>query len=187
MQASAANSTVTSPDSLSMARAKRGDVRAFESLYKDHVGRVYGLCLRMTRDVQVAEDCTQEAFINAWRSLGSFQQRSSMGTWLHRIAVNVVLGRMRRAEPEETLADEMAEAASDEQPLPAAELEVNDLERILGRLPLGARNVAVLFGVYGYSHEETAQMLGIAVGTCKAQLHRARHLLKQHLAEESIR
>src|SRR5882762_6959043 len=80
-------------------RARSGDTRAFERLYREHASRVYGLCLRMTRDVALAEDCTQEAFINAWRALDRFEDRSSMATWLHRIAVNVVLGKRRKATP----------------------------------------------------------------------------------------
>src|SRR5580698_188609 len=78
-------------------RACAGDVRAFERLYREHVGRVYGLCLRMTRDPAMAEDCTQEAFINAWKALSRFETRSSLATWLHRIAVNVALGKRRKA------------------------------------------------------------------------------------------
>src|ERR1700742_3225391 len=77
-------------------RARSGDTRAFERLYREHVGRVYGLCLRMTRDPAIAEDCTQETFINAWKALGRFETRSSLATWLHRIAVNVALARRRK-------------------------------------------------------------------------------------------
>src|ERR1700757_1828190 len=80
-------------------RACAGDMRAFERLYREHVGRVYGLCLRMTRDPAIAEDCTQETFINAWRALDRFETRSSLGTWLHPIAVNVALAKRRKASP----------------------------------------------------------------------------------------
>jgi RNA polymerase sigma-70 factor, ECF subfamily len=174
----------SAPLELDLARARRGDPKGFESIYRQHAGKVYGLCLRMTRDVGVAEDCTQETFISAWRALGSFHGHSALGTWLHRIAVNTVLARGRRGELDLTpMAD--AEDEIDAATMAVAdELQLDDLEALLGRLPQGARNVAVLFGVYGYSHEETADMLGIAVGTCKAQLHRARHLLKQHLNAE---
>src|ERR1700752_1478160 len=82
-------------------RACAGDLRAFERLYREHVGRVYGLCLRMTRDAHLAEDCTQETFINAWRALPKFQTRSSLSTWLHRIAVNVSLAKRRKSAPVE--------------------------------------------------------------------------------------
>src|SRR5438874_11381796 len=81
-------------------RACSGDTRAFERLYREHAGRVYGLCLRITRDAQLAEDCTQETFSNAWRALARFETRRSLGTWLHRIAVNVSLGRRWRAAPD---------------------------------------------------------------------------------------
>src|SRR6201996_8411023 len=80
-------------------RARSGDTRAFERLYREHSSRVYGLCLRMTRDAAMAEGCTQEAFINAWRALDRFEDRSSMATWIHRIAVNVVLGKRRKPSP----------------------------------------------------------------------------------------
>src|SRR5215475_2140946 len=84
-------------------RARAGDTRAFERLYREHVGRVYGLCLRMMRDPHLAEDCTQETFINAWRALPRFETRSSLSTWLHRIAVNVSLARRRKSMPVEPL------------------------------------------------------------------------------------
>jgi RNA polymerase sigma factor (sigma-70 family) len=80
-------------------RACAGDSRAFERLYREHAGKVYGLCLRLTRDAHLAEDCTQDTFINAWKALPQFQTRSSLSTWLHRIAVNVSLGRRRKASP----------------------------------------------------------------------------------------
>ena len=171
-------------DEIALARARRGETAAFERLYKAHVGRIYGLCLRMTGNRALAEDCTQEAFINAWKGLKEFESRCAFGTWLHRIAVNAVLGRARRGELdlEPELDDFKPTPAS--QIVPNDELALEDLEKILGRLPGGARNVVVLYGVYGYSHEETAEMLGIAVGTCKAQLHRARHLLKDQMQVE---
>src|ERR1700746_662067 len=87
-------------------RARSGDRRAFERLYREHVGRVYGLCLRMTRDAHLAEDCTQDTFINAWRALGQFETRSSLSTWLHRIAVNVSLAKRRKRGPVEPLPEE---------------------------------------------------------------------------------
>jgi len=168
-----------------LQRAKGGDVRAFERLYRDHVGRVYGLCLRLTRDPAGAEDCTQETFFNAWRALGRFETRSSFGTWLHRIAVNVVLGRRRR--PAEQI--ELPPSPSDE-PDSGGEwtldtpVEVREIEAAIAGLPEGARDVLVLCGIYGYSHGEAGQMLGVAEGTCKAQLHRARALVRAKLNPE---
>ena len=170
-------------ESALVQRACGGDVRAFERLYREHAGRVHGLCLRMTRDAAVAEDCTQETFVNAWRALARFETRSSLATWLHRIAVNVVLAKRRKAavlvEPgaaEVTLADS---DWSLETPL-----EAREIEAAIGALPDGARDVLVLHAIYGYSHGEAARMLGVAEGTCKAQLHRARRLLREKLGVE---
>jgi RNA polymerase sigma-70 factor, ECF subfamily len=163
-------------------RARSGDVRAFERLYRQHTGRVYALCLRLVRDPALAEDCTQEAFVNAWRGLKSFETRSAFGTWLHRIAVNVVLARRRRFEPlVEPLPDEDQAELSESDWTLDTPIEVREIESAVAALPPGARDVLVLCGIHGYSHGEAAQMLGIAEGTCKAQLHRARALLRQKL------
>lgn len=167
-------------------RACAGDVRAFERLYREHVGRVYGLCLRMTRDAAMAEDCAQETFINAWKALPRFEVRSSLATWLHRIAVNVALAKRRRATPVvESPADDDDEAIESDWTLETP-LEVSEIEAAIERLPDGARDVLVLHAIYGYSHLEAAQMLGVAEGTCKAQLHRARSLLRAKLGGGSL-
>src|SRR6185312_12973085 len=145
-------------------RARGGDMRAFERLYRHHIGGVYGLCLRLTRDPSGAEDCAQEAFINAWRALNRFETRSSFGTWLHRIAVNVVLSRRRKAAAKvelppdagEELAEEPGEWTLD------TPVEVREIEDAVGTLPDGARDVLVICGIYGYSHGEAARMLGVA-------------------------
>lgn len=182
MQAQAEGNAVEWEGAL-VRRAARGDTRAFERLYREHSGRVYGLCLRMTRDPQLAEDCTQDTFINAWKALPQFQTRSSLSTWLHRIAVNVSLSKRRRATP--VLEPELDEAA-DEQTGWTLEtpVEVQELETAIAELPDGARDALLLHALYGYSHGEAAQMLGIAEGTCKAQLHRARKLLRERLKME---
>jgi RNA polymerase sigma-70 factor (ECF subfamily) len=164
-------------------RARKGDSHAFERLYREFSGRVYSLCLRMTRDPSAAEDCVQEAFINAWRALDRFETRSSFSTWLHRIAVNVVLGKRRRVSfgaeaPLESEQLERSEWALD------TPVEESEIEEAIAALPDGARDVLVLSGIYGYSHGETAEMLGVAEGTCKAQLHRARKLLQERLNVE---
>jgi RNA polymerase sigma-70 factor, ECF subfamily len=163
-------------------RARAGDTRAFERLYREHAGKVYGLCLRMTRDAQLAEDCTQDTFINAWRALAGFETRSSLSTWLHRIAVNVSLARRRKSSPVEPVPEE-GEDVSGEWTLETP-VEVREIETAIGELPEGARDALVLHALYGYSHGEAAQMLGIAEGTCKAQLHRARKLLRERLGTE---
>ena len=165
--------------------AARGSVASFEQLYRWHSGKVYGLCLRMTRHRETAEDCTQEAFVQAWRSLPRFEARASFGTWLHRIAVNAVLAQARRRSErlgaDASIEDEVADTLSDGS---VGDTGTGmDVEAAIAALPRGARHVLVLAGVYGYTHEETADMLGVAVGTCKAQLHRARQLLGQKLGD----
>ncbi|MEJ2603923.1 MAG: sigma-70 family RNA polymerase sigma factor [Gammaproteobacteria bacterium] len=167
---------VDEPVPLTVRRARKGDRRAFEQLYREHVGQVYGLCLRMTGEPAEAEDCAQEAFIQAWRKLGQFRGDAAFGTWLHRIAVNAVLARRRRAKPEDPL-DERAELRA----VPESASDQRDLETAIASLPEGARHVFVLHAVYGYTHDEAAGMLGIASGTSKAQLHRARTLLAERL------
>jgi RNA polymerase sigma-70 factor (ECF subfamily) len=164
-------------------RACTGDTRAFERLYREHAGRVYGLCLRMTRDPQLAEDCTQDTFINAWRALPKFETRSSLSTWLHRIAVNVSLAKRRKSSPAEPAPEDDEEGAVGEWALETP-VEVQEIETAISGLPEGARDALVLHALYGYSHGEAAQMLGIAEGTCKAQLHRARKLLRERLGVE---
>lgn len=168
-----------------ISRAQRADAKAFESLYRLHVDRVYGLCLRMTGNVAEAEDCTQEAFIQAWNKMDKFRGDSAFGTWMHRIAVNAVLGRMRKSKRER----DRIQLASEELLSPASindDGDLRDLSDAVNRLPAGARHVFVLYGVYGYSHEEASNMLGIAAGTSKAQLHRARRLLAQQLEQQGF-
>jgi len=163
-------------------RAAGGDTAAFESLYRMNSGRLYGLCLRMTGSPELAEECVQDAFVSAWRNLRNFRGQSAVGTWLHRIAVNEVLTRQRKDKRREdflSIVDE--DTATQWQGDIERPMLAEDLERAIGLLPRGARNVLVLHGIYGYSHEEAASMLGLAVGTCKAQLHRARHLLNERM------
>lgn len=182
---SAAQQPVKMDEAECILRAQASDVRAFEALYRMHVDKVYGLCLRMTGNVAEAEDCTQEAFIQAWNKIGKFRGDSAFSTWLHRIAVNAVLGRMRKSKREQDriqVAHELADS-----PVAKADTgELRDLAAAVDRLPEGARHVFVLNAVYGYSHEEASNMLGIAVGTSKAQLHRARRLLSQQLVEQGF-
>lgn len=160
--------------------AQEADPRAFEQLYRLHVDKVYGLCLRMTGSPAEAEDCVQEAFIQAWNKLDRFRGDSSFGTWMHRVAVNTVLGRMRKSRREQDRIRAVAEVAPVTETI-ADDGELRDLEAAINELPSGARHVFVLHAVYGYSHGETGDMLGIAEGTSKAQLSRARRLLVQQL------
>jgi len=170
-----------------VTRACRGDVGAFEDLYRQNVGRVYGLCLRMTGQPATAEDLTQDTFVNAWRSLPGYEGRSSFSTWLHRIAVNAVLAKRRspHGRNEVSMTDESGAQMEFEAEAPMDEATPIDVERAIAALPPGARDIVVLHGIYGYSHEEAAGMLGVAVGTCKAQLHRARHLMRERMASEN--
>jgi RNA polymerase sigma-70 factor (ECF subfamily) len=166
--------------------AAKGSAAAFERLYRLHAGKVHGLCLRMTGQRETAEDCTQEAFVQAWRSLPRFEGRASFGTWIHRIAVNAVLAQARRRQEHigvrASIEDELADSLPDGS---VGDTGAGmDLEAAIAGLPAGARHVLVLAGVYGYSHQETADMLGVAVGTCKAQLHRARQLLDQRMRQQ---
>jgi RNA polymerase sigma-70 factor (ECF subfamily) len=162
--------------------AQQGDVAAFERLYRENVDRIYALCLRMCGDSGRAQELAQDVFVRAWEKLGSFEGKSAFSTWLHRLAVNVVLGS-RRAEAiriGRVFGTDDLEAY--ETPTrPADPGHAMDLERAIAALPSGARAVFVLHDVEGYKHEEIAELHGIAVGTCKAQLHRARRLLREAL------
>jgi len=166
-------------------QAQSADLQSFEALYRLHVDRVYGICLRMTGNKTEAEDCAQEAFIQAWNKLDKFRGDSQFSTWLHRIAVNTVLGRMRKSKREQ----DRITAVGDVTP-PLLETgdtgDMRDLSEAVDRLPEGARHVFVLHAVYGYSHEEAGDMLGIASGTSKAQLHRAKRLLAQQLRQQGF-
>jgi RNA polymerase sigma-70 factor (ECF subfamily) len=165
-----------------IAAAAAGDVAAFERLYRQFSPRIYGLCLRLTGQREAAEDCTQESFVAAWRALGRFERRSRFSTWLHKIAVNCVLSRRKGLRAEYEVAEPLqgmpdrADLGSGAPPL--------DVERAIAALPDGARHVLVLVGIYGFSHAEAASALGVAEGTCKAQLHRARQLLSSTLGLE---
>jgi RNA polymerase sigma-70 factor (ECF subfamily) len=160
-----------------VARAQRGDLGAFETLYRENAGRVYSVCLRMLADPVRAEEATQDAFVRAWQSLSRFEERSSFPTWLHRITVNIVLDRKRaekRRGPMEDVDDrEIAERAR------VSPERTIDLERAIAGLPPGARTAFVLHDIEGYRHREIAEMTGTAEGTWKSQLHRARRLLRE--------
>lgn len=166
-----------------VARAKAGDSEAFEELYRENVGRIYAVCLRMTRNKTQAEDLTQEAFIRAWQKIDGFRGDSAFSTWLHRLAVNLVLTALktqsRKAEKVFTTDDLVPFERPEIQKKPGIKM---DLEAAIAKLPDRARQVFILYEVEGYKHEEIAGMLGIAAGTTKAQLHRARNMLREVLA-----
>jgi RNA polymerase sigma-70 factor (ECF subfamily) len=171
-------------DDVLVVRAKAGDISAFENLYRRHVGRVYALCVRLTRDPFLAEDVTQEVFVQAWRKLREYREESALSSWLHRIAVNAVLGaqRARRRREFWLAAFRWFRAAGGAASVGNPALRV-DLDTAISSLPDSARNVFVLHDVEGYRHEEIAAMLGIAPGTCKAQLHHARRRLRKELEQ----
>lgn len=161
------------------ALAASGDPSAFERLYRTHVARVHTLVRRML-DADEADDVTQDVFIRAWQKLSTFRGESAFGTWLHRLAVNVVLARRKN------VGVERGRFINEDEPLDrpgrteTPELSM-DFEEALASLPEGARQVFVLHDVEGYRHEEIARMLGVVPGTSKSQLHHARMALRRHL------
>ena len=165
-----------------VAQAAAGDPDAFEAVYRQHVGRVFALCLRMAGDRRDAEELTQDVFVRAWERLPGFRGESTLGTWLHRLAVNVVLektrGDLRRTRRVETTDDVAALAPPAVVGSPEDRM---DLEQAIATLPPGARTVFVLHEIEGYRHDEIARLTGTAVGTLRAQLHRARQLLMEAL------
>ena len=168
-----------------VALAAQGDTGAFERVYQAHLGKVHNLARRMAGP-EAADELAQDVFVRVWQKLGSFRGESSFGTWLHRLAVNVIIERFRtlgtareRFLPDgETVLDGLPASTR-----PARYDAAMDLETAMKRLPPGARAVFVLHDVEGYRHEEIGQMLGVSVGTSKSQLHRARMTLRGHLLE----
>jgi RNA polymerase sigma-70 factor (ECF subfamily) len=162
-------------------RAAEGDVGSYETLYRTHVGRVHALCLRMARDQSEADDLTQETFIRVWERLGSFRGESGFSTWLHRVAVNVVVSELRSRGRWRThlSAEDASEVAAEPAFSAGGDL---DLERAIAALSPQARLVFWLHDVEGWKHGEIAEQAGIAVGTSKAHLHRARQLLREELS-----
>lgn len=171
-------------DSELVQLAREGDRIAFEKLYKRHRDRIYGLAWRLSGgDGALAEDLLQEAFVRAWQKLGSFRGDSRFSTWLHRLSVNVALSdrriRVRRLERETALEGTAERTATGEKDVYAGERM--DLEQAIAKLPERARTVLVLYDIEGYSHAEIAEIAGMAVGSSKAQLHRARKLVREKL------
>jgi RNA polymerase sigma-70 factor (ECF subfamily) len=163
-------------------RAAEGDVESYETLYRKHVRRIHALCLRMARDRSEADDLTQETFIRVWERLGSFRGESEFSTWLHRVAVNVVVAELRRRGRwrERFAAQGATEVAV--APVTFAAGGDLDLERAIAGLSPQARLVFLLHDVEGWKHGEIAERTGLAVGTSKAHLHRARQLLREELS-----
>jgi RNA polymerase sigma-70 factor, ECF subfamily len=173
-------------------RAARGDMEAFEEIYRLHQRLVYGLCLRMTQNVAEAEDLTQEVFITLFRKVGGFRGEAAFTTWLHRLTVNQVLMhfRKRRARKEEQSEGDSEEENARERLSSAQTIPLIDrlaLDRALAQLPPGYRAAFILHDIEGYEHEEVARMLGCAIGTSKSQLHKARTKLRKILRSRAPR
>ena len=165
-----------------LRRAQSGDLEAFEDLYRENAGRVYALCLRMSGDPALARDLTQDTFLRAWERIRSFRGESQFATWIHRIAVNVVLGERRSAGSRGALTFEEKDLERIEAPASRPEPgRMRELEDAIAALPTEARRVFVLHDIEGYRHEEISALTGRSVGTSKSQLHRARRLLREAL------
>ncbi len=172
------------PDALSLEvrRAQAGDADAFAALYRAHAGRIYAVCLRLEGDPGAAEERTQDVFVRAWDRLPTFRHESAFGTWLHRLAVNVVLAHRRTEWRRDLRVTTVEEPEAHESPRGSPDPGVKlDLDAAMVTLPPGARAVFVLHDIEGYGHSEIAAMTGIAEGTAKAQLFRARRLLRKAL------
>jgi RNA polymerase sigma-70 factor, ECF subfamily len=172
--------------------AQSGDERGFERIYRLHSKRVYALCLRMMRgNAAEAEELTQESFLQLFRKIGTFRSESAFSTWLHRLAFNIVLMRLRRGSHQILSLDEMLEphekTASLQKYIGTRDLRLSgsvdrmDLERALEQLPPGYRAVFILHDVQGYEHNEIAAIRGCSLGNSKSQLHKARARLRQLL------
>jgi RNA polymerase sigma factor (sigma-70 family) len=171
-------------------KARAGDRLAFEQLYRSHCDRIFALCWRMCGgDRALAEDMVQEAFVRAWNKLHLFRGDSKFGTWLHRLTVNVVLSdrriRVKRLQREQEFSDDLERVLVGERNVFAGLRK--DLEAAIAGLPERARTVLILYDIEGYQHNEIAEITGMAVGSSKAQLHRARKLVREVLKDsESI-
>jgi RNA polymerase sigma-70 factor (ECF subfamily) len=172
--------------------AAAGDMTAFDELYRRHNRRVYALCLRMTQNVPEAEDLTQEAFIQLFRKIGSFRGDSAFTTWLHRLTVNQVLMHFRKRSVKMEKTTEEGETPEQavigtENPNSMPVIDRIALDKAITQLPPGYRAVFVLHDVEGHEHEEIARMLGVAVGTSKSQLHKARMKLRALLKQQNLK
>jgi len=170
-------------------RAKQGDAEAFEFLYGLHKRRVYSLCLRMTSNAAEAEDLTQEAFLQLFRKIGTFRGESAFSTWLHRMAVNVVLMQLRKKSlpvvPLDDTLETEEESPKKEPGAPdirlAGAVDRLQLQRAIDHLPPGYRTIFVLHDVEGFAHNEIADLVGCSIGNSKSQLHKARLKLRDFL------
>ena len=170
-------------ESALVERAQDNDTLAYEQLYEMHKGRVFALCVRLCSDRDMAEDLAQEAFVLAWRKLGSFRGDSAFGSWLYRITTNTVLSYLRKQKPFRNMLD--VDEIEDQGQKEDIGLRMT-LDDAIAGLPTGARTVFVLYSLEGYTHDEIGSLLGIAQGSSKAQLHRARLLLQAKLKPDNL-
>jgi RNA polymerase sigma-70 factor (ECF subfamily) len=165
-------------------QAQAGDMAAFEELYRRNVGRVYALCIRVCGDGALAEELAQDVFVRAWERLGTFRGDSAFSSWLHPLTVNVALSERRARRRRTARVMTTDDLTPFEKPTRSHGPEAGlDLEKALATLPPGARSVFVLHDVEGYKHQEIAELTGVAEGTSKAQLHRARRMMREALEE----
>ena len=174
--------TAEDHDAIVVRRAQARDLHAFERLYHAHVGRVHAICLRMTANATRAEELTQKTFVLVWEKLPRFRGESAFSSWLYRVAVNTVLADLRAEHRRNERVFVTGNPVAFEPPPtpPPAGIRL-DLEQAIAALPPQARAVFVLHDIEGWQHHEIADQLGVAVGTSKAQLHRARQLLQEAL------
>jgi RNA polymerase sigma-70 factor, ECF subfamily len=176
-------------------RAQQGDAHSFAALYSFHKRRVYSLCLRMTGNTAEAEDLTQEAFLQLYRKISTFRGESAFSTWLHRLAVNVVLMHLRKKGLPEISFQEALEPAEEDGPkkdigahdqILSGSIDRVNLERAVETLPPGYRIIFVLHDIEGYEHNEIAEMMGCSIGNSKSQLHKARMRLRELLKSPQV-
>lgn len=170
-----------------VARCRAGDSQAFEELYRQHAGRLYNLAYRMSSGGADAEDLLQEIFLQVHRKLDSFRGQSSLGTWLYRLAMNLCVDHLRSRQTKSAGMTESLDAASNDAKTPHAAGALNptrlDLERAIAALPPGCREAFLLHDVEGFEHKEIAEILGVAEGTSKSQVHKARMKLRAMLTK----
>jgi RNA polymerase sigma-70 factor (ECF subfamily) len=169
-------------------RCRNGDAGAFEELYRNHAGRLYGLAFRMAGSAQEAEDLLQEMFLHAYRKLGTFRGESSLSTWLYRLGMNQCLDYLRGKQARMSQATDSfddAGAAEPAAPMSGTPVAIDriDLERAIGQLPHGCRAAFLLHDVEGFEHHEVASILGVSEGTSKSQVHKARMKLRMMLGQ----
>jgi len=186
----ATNSATNQDQAAILARAQAGDHHAFAQLYSLHKRHIYSLCLRMVGSVAEAEDLTQEAFLQFHRKIETFRGESALSTWLHRLAINVVLMHLRKKSLQVSSLDEFTDPAADQRPgrsfgapdlILTGVIDRLTLQRAINELPAGYRLIFVLHDIEGFEHNEIASLLDCSIGNSKSQLHKARLKLRESL------